>query len=82
MNLNFRNFEKEHVSKIKTVYPEAYELRQEKGIQNLQGFKQSGYQLTVAARLDDPGMFLHNISKENASLIPLVHLVSLNVLQL
>lgn len=48
-----RNFEKEHVGKIKTVYPDAYELRQEKGLQNMQGFKQSGYQLTVEARLGD-----------------------------
>lgn len=49
--LTKRNFEKHHVSQIKTVYPEAYEYRQEKGIQNMQGFREPGYQLTVEARL-------------------------------
>lgn len=37
------------------MYPEAYELRQEKGLQNIQGFKQPGYQLTVEARLHEDG---------------------------
>ncbi|KAL4235191.1 replication licensing factor Cdt1 [Mactra antiquata] len=48
--LTKRNFERDHVGKIKTVCPDAYEFRQEKGLQNVQGFKESGYQLTVEAR--------------------------------
>ena len=59
MMFAFRNFEQSHVGQIKTVYSDAYELRQEKGLSNAQGIKLSGYQLTVEARLEedsiDPG---------------------------
>ncbi|KAH3774263.1 DNA replication factor Cdt1-like [Dreissena polymorpha] len=48
--LNKRNFEEHHLGQIKTVFPEAYELRQEKGLPNAQGFRNPGYQLTVEAR--------------------------------
>ena len=44
-----------HVGQVKTVYPDAYELRQEKNLQNAQGLRQSGYQMTVEAILDDKG---------------------------
>lgn len=44
-----------HVGQIRTVFPEAYELRQEKGLNNKQGVKESGYQLTVEPRLDVEG---------------------------
>ena len=47
-----RNFELKHIGQIKTVYPTAYELRQEKGLPMF-GSKTSDYQLTVEAKLDE-----------------------------
>ena len=64
-----RNFEKNHVGKIKTVYPSAYQFRQEKGLKNAAGFKEPGYQLTVEARLED--------GKSLSSFNPLPHMAIL-----
>ena len=47
-----RNFELKHIGQIKTVYPTAYELRQEKGLPMFGG-KTSDYQLTVEANLEE-----------------------------
>ena len=46
-----RNFEEQTLGKIKTVYPDAYTYRQEKGLPTLTGGKQNVYQLTVDANL-------------------------------
>ncbi|KAL3860561.1 hypothetical protein ACJMK2_010674 [Sinanodonta woodiana] len=47
-----RNFELNNVGQIKTVYPTAYHLRQEKGLPMF-GKKTTGYELTVEANLSD-----------------------------
>ena len=46
----FRNFEPRHLGQIKTVYPESYELRQEKGLVSV-GKRSSKYQLAIEANL-------------------------------
>ena len=51
-----RNFEQKNVGQIKTVYPEAYTFRQEKGLPAFGG-KSHDYQLTVEPILDC-GIFL------------------------
>ncbi|XP_070202780.1 DNA replication factor Cdt1-like [Littorina saxatilis] len=46
-----KNFEQNMLGQIKTVYPEAYNLRQERGLPSF-GTKTSGYQLTVQPNLE------------------------------
>lgn len=45
-----RNFEPKHLAQIKTVYPESYTIRQEKGLVST-GIRSNKYQMTVEARL-------------------------------
>lgn len=51
-----RNFEQKNVGQIKTVYPEAYTFRQEKGLPAFGG-KCHDYQLTVEPNLNDGTVF-------------------------
>ncbi|CAH1780280.1 unnamed protein product [Owenia fusiformis] len=46
-----KTFEKKHVGQVKTVYPEAYVYRQERGLQYA-GKKTSEYQLTIEPKLE------------------------------
>ncbi|KAL5022363.1 hypothetical protein ScPMuIL_001518 [Solemya velum] len=47
-----RNFEETYIGQIKTVYPKAYLLRQEKGLPMF-GNKTSDYQLTIEVNLEE-----------------------------
>ena len=51
LNICFRNFEPKHLGQIKSVYPECYEVRQEKGIIE-GGVKSNKYQMTVEPVLE------------------------------
>lgn len=53
----YRNFEQKNVGQIKTVYPEAYTFRQEKGLPAF-GQKLHDYQLTVEPNLGDGTYFI------------------------
>lgn len=49
--LLLRNFEAKVLGQIKTVYPGAYEFKQEKGLPK-SGYKYQGYQLTLTPLFD------------------------------
>ena len=56
--LNCRTFELRHLGQIKRVFPEAYIMRQEKGLPQAGPGKHGPYQLTVEVNLGqdaDPG---------------------------
>lgn len=52
-----RNFEETYIGQIKTVYPKAYLLRQEKGLPMF-GNKTSDYQLTIEVNLEGNSVFV------------------------
>ncbi|XP_036358463.1 DNA replication factor Cdt1 isoform X2 [Octopus sinensis] len=47
-----RDFKQEVLGQIKTVYPNAYDFKQEKGLPKL-GYKYQGYQLTITPQLEE-----------------------------
>ncbi|XP_014785897.1 DNA replication factor Cdt1 isoform X2 [Octopus bimaculoides] len=47
-----RHFKQEILGQIKTVYPAAYEFKQEKGLPKL-GYKYQGYQLTITPQFEE-----------------------------
>ncbi|GAB1600717.1 DNA replication factor Cdt1-like isoform X1 [Argonauta hians] len=49
-----RDFKTEVLGQIKTIYPTAFEFKQEKGLPKL-GYKSQDYQLTVTPKFDDLG---------------------------
>ena len=63
----FRNFEPRHLGQIKTVYPESYELRQEKGLVSV-GKRSSKYQLAIEANLT-AGMCTLSIAAQRKCLL-------------